>query len=161
MPQHVGDSVVTGSGRINGRLVYVYSQDFTVLGGSLGAAHAAKIVKVMEAAMRTGVPVIGLNDSGGARIQEGVDALAGYADIFQLNVLASGVVPQISCIMGPCAGGAVYSPALTDFTFMVKVRACSRQGRWCCGTEAAGEGMARWWDEVILCPLCSCWHVGV
>lgn len=117
---HVGDSVVTGSGRINGRLVYLYSQDFTVLGGSLGAVHAQKICKVMEAAMNVGVPVIGLCDSGGARIQEGVDSLAGYADIFQLNVLSSGVVPQISCIMGPCAGGAVYSPALTDFTFMVR-----------------------------------------
>ncbi|XP_029316084.1 propionyl-CoA carboxylase beta chain, mitochondrial [Cottoperca gobio] len=115
-----GDSVVTGQGRINGRLVYVFSQDFTVFGGSLSGAHAQKICKIMDQAMMVGAPVIGLNDSGGARIQEGVDSLAGYADIFLRNVLASGVVPQISLIMGPCAGGAVYSPALTDFTFMVK-----------------------------------------
>uniref|UniRef100_A0A3B3CC16 Propionyl-CoA carboxylase beta chain, mitochondrial n=1 Tax=Oryzias melastigma TaxID=30732 RepID=A0A3B3CC16_ORYME len=116
-----GDSVVTGRGRINGRLVYVFSQDFTVFGGSLSGAHAQKICKIMDQAMTVGAPVIGLNDSGGARIQEGVESLAGYADIFLRNVLASGVVPQISLIMGPCAGGAVYSPALTDFTFMVKV----------------------------------------
>ncbi|KAK5857681.1 hypothetical protein PBY51_010908 [Eleginops maclovinus] len=115
-----GDSVVTGHGRINGRLVYVFSQDFTVFGGSLSGAHAQKICKIMDQAMTVGAPVIGLNDSGGARIQEGVESLAGYADIFLRNVLASGVVPQISLIMGPCAGGAVYSPALTDFTFMVK-----------------------------------------
>uniref|UniRef100_A0A8D3C2D8 Propionyl-CoA carboxylase beta chain, mitochondrial n=1 Tax=Scophthalmus maximus TaxID=52904 RepID=A0A8D3C2D8_SCOMX len=115
-----GDSVVTGRGRINGRLVYVFSQDFTVFGGSLSGAHAQKICKIMDQAMTVGAPVIGLNDSGGARIQEGVESLAGYADIFLRNVLASGVVPQISLIMGPCAGGAVYSPALTDFTFMVK-----------------------------------------
>ncbi|KAM4540482.1 propionyl-CoA carboxylase beta chain, mitochondrial [Fundulus diaphanus] len=115
-----GDSVVTGRGRINGRLVYVFSQDFTVFGGSLSGAHAQKICKVMDQAMTVGAPVIGLNDSGGARIQEGVESLAGYADIFLRNVLASGVIPQISLIMGPCAGGAVYSPALTDFTFMVK-----------------------------------------
>ncbi|XP_060938347.1 propionyl-CoA carboxylase beta chain, mitochondrial [Limanda limanda] len=115
-----GDSVVTGRGRINGRLVYVFSQDFTVFGGSLSGAHAQKICKIMDQAMMVGAPVIGLNDSGGARIQEGVESLAGYADIFLRNVLASGVVPQISLIMGPCAGGAVYSPALTDFTFMVK-----------------------------------------
>uniref|UniRef100_A0A5F8GPH4 Propionyl-CoA carboxylase beta chain, mitochondrial n=1 Tax=Monodelphis domestica TaxID=13616 RepID=A0A5F8GPH4_MONDO len=115
-----GDSVVTGRGRINGRLVYVFSQDFTVFGGSLSGAHAQKICKVMDQAMMVGAPVIGLNDSGGARIQEGVESLAGYADIFLRNVMASGVVPQISLIMGPCAGGAVYSPALTDFTFMVK-----------------------------------------
>jgi len=115
-----GDSVVTGRGYINGRLVYVFSQDFTVFGGSLSSAQAIKICKVMDQAMEVGAPVIGLNDSGGARIQEGVESLAGYADIFQRNVLASGVVPQISVIMGPCAGGAVYSPALTDFTFMVK-----------------------------------------
>ncbi|XP_010884525.1 propionyl-CoA carboxylase beta chain, mitochondrial [Esox lucius] len=115
-----GDSVVTGQGRINGRLVYVFSQDFTVFGGSLSGAHAQKICKIMDQAMMVGAPVIGLNDSGGARIQEGVESLAGYADIFLRNVLASGVVPQISLIMGPCAGGAVYSPALTDFTFMVK-----------------------------------------
>jgi len=115
-----GDGVVTGYGTIDGRLVYVFSQDFTVFGGSLGRAHADKIVRLMETAMRNGAPVIGLNDSGGARIQEGVKSLGGYADIFKLNVDASGVVPQISAIMGPCAGGAVYSPAMTDFTFMVE-----------------------------------------
>ncbi len=115
-----GDGVVTGHGMINGRQVFVFSQDFTVFGGSLSAAHARKIVKIMEQAMKVGAPVIGLNDSGGARIQEGVASLAGYADVFQLNVLASGVIPQISLIMGPCAGGAVYSPAMTDFIFMVK-----------------------------------------
>lgn len=115
-----GDSVVTGWGTIDGRLVYVYSQDFTVLGGSLSEAHALKIIKVMDMAMRVGAPIIGLNDSGGARIQEGVESLAGYAEIFLKNTLASGVVPQISVIMGPCAGGAVYSPALTDFTVMVQ-----------------------------------------
>uniref|UniRef100_A0A673MTM6 Propionyl-CoA carboxylase beta chain, mitochondrial n=1 Tax=Sinocyclocheilus rhinocerous TaxID=307959 RepID=A0A673MTM6_9TELE len=118
--KYPGDSVVTGQGRINGRLVYVFSQDFTVFGGSLSGAHAQKVCKVMDQAMMVGAPVIGLNDSGGARIQEGVESLAGYADIFLRNVMASGVVPQISLIMGPCAGGAVYSPALTDFTFMVK-----------------------------------------
>ncbi|XP_054469794.1 propionyl-CoA carboxylase beta chain, mitochondrial [Anoplopoma fimbria] len=115
-----GDSVVTGRGRINGRLVYVFSQNFTVFGGSLSGAHAQKICKIMDQALTVGAPVIGLNDSGGARIQEGVESLAGYADIFLRNVMASGVIPQISLIMGPCAGGAVYSPALTDFTFMVK-----------------------------------------
>ncbi|MCJ2188237.1 acyl-CoA carboxylase subunit beta [Novosphingobium beihaiensis] len=115
-----GDGVVTGSGTINGRLVYVFSQDFTVFGGSLSARHAQKICKVMDAAMKVGAPVIGLNDSGGARIQEGVASLGGYADVFQRNVTASGVVPQLSLIMGPCAGGAVYSPAMTDFIFMVK-----------------------------------------
>ena len=115
-----GDGVVTGFGTVNGRLVFVYSQDFTVFGGSLSAAHARKICKVMDQAIKVGAPVIGLNDSGGARIQEGVASLAGYADVFQRNVLASGVVPQISMIMGPCAGGAVYSPAITDFIFMVK-----------------------------------------
>lgn len=115
-----GDGVITGYGTINGRLVYVFSQDFTVFGGSLGKAHADKIVKVMNLAMENGAPVIGLNDSGGARIQEGVVSLGGYADIFLLNTLASGVVPQISAIMGPCAGGAVYSPAITDFVFMVR-----------------------------------------
>jgi propionyl-CoA carboxylase beta chain len=115
-----GDGVVTGSGTINGRLVFVYSQDFTVFGGSLSEAHAMKICKVMDNAMKVGAPVIGLNDSGGARIQEGVASLGGYAEVFQRNVLASGVVPQISLIMGPCAGGAVYSPAMTDFIFMVK-----------------------------------------
>ncbi len=115
-----GDGVVTGYGTIHGRLVYVFSQDFTVFGGSLGQAHASKIVKIMKLAMENGAPVIGLNDSGGARIQEGVVSLGGYADIFLLNTLASGLVPQISAIMGPCAGGAVYSPAITDFVFMVK-----------------------------------------
>ena len=115
-----GDGVVTGYGMINGRLVFVFSQDFTVFGGSLSEAHAEKICKVMDHAMSVGAPVIGLNDSGGARIQEGVASLGGYADVFQRNVIASGVVPQISLIMGPCAGGAVYSPAMTDFIFMVK-----------------------------------------
>ena len=118
--KYVGDSVVTGWGTIDGRLVYVYSQDFTVFGGSLGEVHAEKICKIMDMAMKNGAPVIGLNDSGGARIQEGVVALAGYADIFLRNTLASGVIPQISAIMGPCAGGAVYSPALTDFIFMTR-----------------------------------------
>jgi acetyl-CoA carboxylase carboxyltransferase component len=116
----LGDSVVTGWGTVDGRLVYVYSQDFTVFGGSLSQVHAEKVCKIMDMAMRNGAPVIGLNDSGGARIQEGVVSLGGYADIFLRNTLASGVVPQISAIMGPCAGGAVYSPALTDFIFMVK-----------------------------------------
>jgi propionyl-CoA carboxylase beta chain len=115
-----GDGVVTGYGTINGRLVFVFSQDFTVFGGSLSEAHAEKICKIMDQAMNVGAPVIGLNDSGGARIQEGVASLAGYADVFQRNVLASGVIPQLSLIMGPCAGGAVYSPAMTDFIFMVK-----------------------------------------
>ncbi len=118
--KYLSDSVVTGWGTINGRLVYVFSQDFTVFGGSLGEVHAEKVVKIMEMAMKSGAPIIGLNDSGGARIQEGVVSLGGYADIFLLNTLASGVVPQISVIMGPCAGGAVYSPALTDFIFMVR-----------------------------------------
>src|SRR3954465_13562274 len=112
-----GDGVVTGSGTINGRLVFVFAQDFTVFGGSLSERHAQKICKVMDMAMKVGAPVIGLNDSGGARIQEGVASLAGYAEVFQRNVLASGVIPQISLIMGPCAGGAVYSPAMTDFIF--------------------------------------------
>jgi len=116
----LGDSVVTGWGTIEGRLVYVFSQDFTVFGGSLSQVHAEKIVKIMGLAMKNGAPLIGLNDSGGARIQEGVVSLGGYADIFLKNTLASGVIPQISAIMGPCAGGAVYSPALTDFIFMVK-----------------------------------------
>ena len=116
----MSDAVVTGWGTIEGRLVYVFSQDFTVLGGSLGEVHAEKICKVMEMAMKNGAPMIGLNDSGGARIQEGVVALGGYADIFLRNTLASGVIPQISAIMGPCAGGAVYSPALTDFIFMTR-----------------------------------------
>ncbi|MCB8923175.1 MAG: acyl-CoA carboxylase subunit beta [Ardenticatenaceae bacterium] len=116
----LGDSVITGWGTVDGRLVYVFSQDFTVFGGSLSAVHAEKVVKIMDMAMRNGAPVIGINDSGGARIQEGVVSLGGYADIFLRNTLASGVIPQISAIMGPCAGGAVYSPALTDFIFMVK-----------------------------------------
>nr|WP_325249256.1 acyl-CoA carboxylase subunit beta [Amylibacter sp.] len=115
-----GDGVITGWGTINGRMVYVFSQDFTVFGGSLSETHAEKICKIQEMAVRNGAPIIGLNDSGGARIQEGVASLAGYADVFQNNVLASGVVPQISVIMGPCAGGAVYSPAMTDFIFMVR-----------------------------------------
>jgi acetyl-CoA carboxylase carboxyltransferase component len=118
--KYLGDSVVTGWGTINGRLVYVFSQDFTVFGGSLGEVHSEKICKIMDMAMKNGAPVIGLNDSGGARIQEGVVSLGGYADIFLRNTLASGVIPQISAIMGPCAGGAVYSPALTDFIFMVR-----------------------------------------
>ena len=115
-----GDGVVTGWGTVNGRLVFVFSQDFTVFGGSLSEAHAEKICKIMDQAMHVGAPVIGLNDSGGARIQDGVASLAGYAEVFERNVLASGVIPQISLIMGPCAGGAVYSPAMTDFIFMVK-----------------------------------------
>ena len=115
-----GDGVVTGYGTIHGRLVFIFSQDFTVYGGSLSEAHAEKIGKIMDQAMKVRAPVIGINDSGGARIQEGVASLAGYADIFQRNVMASGVIPQISLIMGPCAGGAVYSPAITDFIFMVR-----------------------------------------
>src|SRR4249919_2610709 len=118
--KYYGDGVVTGYGRIDGRLVYVFSQDFTVFGGSLSESFAEKVCKVMDLAMRNGAPVIGLNDSGGARIQEGVVSLGGYADIFLRNVLASGVIPQISAILGPCAGGAVYSPAITDFTYMVR-----------------------------------------
>jgi propionyl-CoA carboxylase beta chain len=118
--QYLGDGVVTGYGKISGRLVYVYSQDFTVFGGSLSETHAEKICKIMDLAMKNGAPIIGLNDSGGARIQEGVDSLGGYADIFYRNTRASGVVPQISAIMGPCAGGAVYSPAITDFILMVE-----------------------------------------
>lgn len=116
----LGDGVVTGCGRVNGRMTYIFSQDFTVFGGSLSEAHAEKICKIMKMAMKVGAPIIGLNDSGGARIQEGVVSLGGYADIFLLNTLASGVVPQISMILGPCAGGAVYSPAITDFVFMTK-----------------------------------------
>lgn len=118
--QYPGDGVVTGSGTIYGRPVFVFSQDFTVFGGSLSESHAAKICRLMDRATAAGAPVIGLNDSGGARIQEGVSSLAGYAEVFQRNVDASGVIPQVSVIMGPCAGGAVYSPALTDFTFMVR-----------------------------------------
>src|SRR4051812_20629062 len=116
----LGDGVVTGHGTIDGRLVFVFSQDFTVFGGSLGEAYAEKVCKVMDLAMKVGAPIIGLNDSGGARIQEGVVSLGGYADIFLRNTLASGVVPQLSVVMGPCAGGAVYSPAITDFTVMVE-----------------------------------------
>src|SRR6187402_1556354 len=118
--KYPGDGVVTGHGLIDGREVFVFAQDFTVFGGSLSETHAQKICKVMDLAMKTGAPVIGLNDSGGARIQEGVVSLGGYADIFLRNTLASGVIPQISCILGPCAGGAVYSPAITDFNVMVK-----------------------------------------
>jgi methylmalonyl-CoA decarboxylase subunit alpha len=117
---YLSDGVVTGYGTIDGRLVYVFSQDFTVFGGSLSEMYAQKICKVMDKAMKVGAPVIGINDSGGARIQEGVKSLGGYAEIFQRNIMASGVVPQISAIFGPCAGGAVYSPALTDFTIMSK-----------------------------------------
>ena len=115
-----GDGVVAGHGRVDGRQVFAFAQDFTVFGGSLSETNAAKIVKIMDLAMKIGAPVVGLNDSGGARIQEGVLSLGGYADIFLRNTLASGVVPQISAIMGPCAGGAVYSPAITDFTIMVE-----------------------------------------
>jgi len=118
--EYLGDGVVTGYGTINGRIVYVFAQDFTVFGGSLSETLAEKICKVMDLAMKSGAPIIGLNDSGGARIQEGIESLAGYADIFQRNVMSSGVIPQISAVFGPCAGGAVYSPALTDFTVMVK-----------------------------------------
>src|SRR3990167_1026454 len=118
--KYLGDGVVTGTAKIDGRPVALYSQDFTVFGGSLSESHAEKIIKVLKLAMKTGIPVIGLNDSGGARIQEGVVSLGGYADIFLLNTLASGVVPQVSVVMGPCAGGAVYSPAITDFIFMVR-----------------------------------------
>src|SRR5947208_2762589 len=114
-----GDGVVTGNGTVQGRLVYAFAQDFTVFGGSLSETHAAKIVKIMDLAMKNGAPMVGLNDSGGARIQEGVVSLGGYADIFLRNTLASGVIPQISAIMGPCAGGAAYSPAITDFIVMV------------------------------------------
>src|SRR5665213_3072583 len=118
--KYLGDGVITGYGAINGRLVYVFSQDFTVFGGSLSETHAEKICKIMDLAMKNGAPVVGLNDSGGARIQEGVVSLGGYADIFYRNTMASGVVPQIAAIMGPCAGGAVYSPAITDFILRVE-----------------------------------------
>jgi propionyl-CoA carboxylase beta chain len=133
-----GDGVVTGYGTINGRLVFVFSQDFTVFGGSLSETHAQKICKLMDQAVKAGAPVIGLNDSGGARIQEGVASLAGYAEVFQRNVDASGVIPQISLILGPCAGGAVYSPAMTDFIFIAsgerlpssnRTQSCTA-GRW-------------------------------
>ena len=117
--QYLGDGVVTGHGRIDGRTVFVYAQDFTVFGGSLSEAHAEKIVKVMDLALENGAPIIGLSDSGGARIQEGVVSLGGYADIFLRNTMVSGVIPQLSLVLGPCAGGAVYSPAITDFTIMV------------------------------------------
>ena len=117
---YLGDSVVTGYGMVSGRLIYVFSQDFTVFGGSLSEVHAEKVCKLMDLAMKNGAPIIGLNDSGGARIQEGVVSLAGYADIFYRNTRASGVIPQLSAIMGPCAGGAVYSPAITDFIMMVE-----------------------------------------
>ena len=120
LQQVPGDGVVAGHGQVDGRLVYAFAQDFTVFGGSLSETNAAKIVKVMDLGLKNGAPIVGLNDSGGARIQEGVASLAGYADIFLRNTLASGVVPQISAIMGPCAGGAVYSPAITDFTLMVE-----------------------------------------
>src|SRR3954470_15274134 len=116
----LGDGVVTGSGRIDGRLVYVFSQDFTVFGGSLSEAHGAKICKIMDLALKTGAPIVGINDSGGARIQEGVASLGAYAEVFLRNTLVSGVIPQLSVILGPCAGGAVYSPAITDFVFMVR-----------------------------------------
>src|SRR5215216_6774507 len=118
--KYLGDGVVTGHGLVDGREVFVFAQDFTVFGGSLSETHAEKICKIMDLAMKVGAPVVGLNDSGGARIQEGVVSLGGYADIFLRNTLASGVIPQISCILGPCAGGAVYSPAITDFNVMVK-----------------------------------------
>src|SRR6187551_3085915 len=118
--KYPGDGVVTGYGTVNGRLIYVFSQDFTVFGGSLSETHAEKICKIMDLAIKNGAPVIGLNDSGGVRIQEGVVSLGGYADIFYRNTLASGVIPQISAVMGPCAGGAVYSPAITDFILMVE-----------------------------------------
>ena len=116
----LGDGVITGCGKVHGRPVFIFSQDFTVFGGSLSEAHAEKICKIMDMAMKVGAPVVGLNDSGGARIQEGVVSLGGYADIFLRNTLASGVIPQISVILGPCAGGAVYSPAITDFVLMTK-----------------------------------------
>jgi len=116
----LGDGVITGFGTVNGRLIFVFSQDFTVFGGSLSETHSKKICKIMDQALKVGAPIIGINDSGGARIQEGVDSLAGYAEVFQRNILASGVIPQVSIIMGPCAGGAVYSPAITDFIFMVR-----------------------------------------
>ncbi len=135
-----GDGVVTGYGTVNGRLVFVFSQDFTVFGGSLSEAHAEKICKIMDQAMKVGAPVIGLNDSGGARIQEGVASLAGYAEVFQRNVMASGVVPQISMIMGPCAGGAVYSPAMTDFIFMVKDQLLHVRHRPRCGEDGDARG---------------------
>jgi propionyl-CoA carboxylase beta chain len=128
--QIAGDGVVTGYGTINGRPCYLFSQDFTAFGGSLSETHANKICKVMDLALQAKVPVIGLNDSGGARIHEGVDSLGGYGEVFQRNVWASGVVPQLSLIMGPCAGGAVYSPAITDFITMVKDKCHVHHGSW-------------------------------
>ena len=118
--RYLGDGVVTGYGRIDGRVTYVFSQDFTVFGGSLSEAHGAKICKIMDLALKTGAPIVGINDSGGARIQEGVTSLGAYAEVFLRNTLVSGVIPQLSVILGPCAGGAVYSPAITDFVFMVR-----------------------------------------
>ena len=154
-----GDGVVTGYGMISGRLVFVFSQDFTVFGGALSEAHAEKICKVMDQAMKVGAPVIGLNDSGGARIQEGVASLGGYAEVFQRNVMASGVIPQISLIMGPCAGGAVYSPAMTDFIFMVKdsslhVRHRSRSGE---DGDARGGHVPRNWAAPAPTPPRAAW----
>ena len=138
-----GDGVVAGHGLVDGRQVFAFAQDFTVFGGSLSETNAAKIVKIMDLAMKLGAPIVGLNDSGGARIQEGVLSLAGYADIFLRNTLASGVVPQISAIMGPCAGGAVYSPAITDFIVMVK----DTSYMFVTGPDVHQDGDARGGDE--------------
>src|SRR5512142_1537111 len=141
--QHfLGDGVVTGHGTIDGRLVFVFSQDFTVFGGSLSEAYAEKICKIMDLAMKLGAPIVGLNDSGGARIQEGVASLGGYADIFLRNTLASGVVPQISAVLGPCAGGAVYSPAITDFTKAVTREEVSFEELGGAMTHASKSGVA-------------------
>ena len=152
-----GDGVVTGFGHINGRLVFDFSQDFTVYGGSLSETHAEKICRVMDHAMKVGAPVIGLNDSGGARIQEGIASLAGYAEVFQRNVLASGVVPQISMIMGPCAGGAVYSPAITDFIFMVRDSSYMFVTRNS-GDQSfiRGDPVFRTGRLIMMSTLCSC-----
>jgi len=160
-----GDGVVTGWGTINGRMVYVFSQDFTVFGGSLSETHAQKICKVMDMAMQNGAPVIGINDSGGARIQEGVASLAGYAEVFQRNIMASGVVPQISLIMGPCAGGAVYSPAMTDFIFMVKDTSRTRLSlpkNWAVRRhtpKSLRSRMARLKTMSRLWPKCDAWSI--
>ena len=164
-----GDGVVTGYGTISGRPVFVYSQDFTVLGGSLSETHAAKICKIMDQAIKTGIPLIGLNDSGGARIQEGVASLGGYAEVFQRNVLASGVVPQISLIMGPCAGGAVYSPAITDFIFQINVLwlhrrigqrlVCRVTSQISCGL-AIRHKMPLCYARTALNPLIACIDIG-
>ncbi len=135
-----GDGVIAGHGRVDGRVVYAFAQDFTVFGGSLSETNAAKIVKIMDLAMKMGAPIVGLNDSGGARIQEGVLSLGGYADIFLRNTLASGVVPQISAIMGPCAGGAVYSPAITDFTIMVRDHELHVRDRSRCDQDRDARG---------------------